>query len=101
MHRYLTLACAPLMLAGCAANTTEDDVQLPVREADASCDGSAVQYHIGHTASAEMGQAMLAESGARTLRWAPPRSAMTMDYRHDRLTVSYDDNMVIDRVSCG
>jgi hypothetical protein len=34
------------------------------------------------------------------LRWVPPRTAVTMDYRPDRLTVSYDDAMVITKVSC-
>ncbi|HMO68727.1 MAG TPA: I78 family peptidase inhibitor, partial [Novosphingobium sp.] len=40
-------------------------------------------------------------TGARTLRWMPPRTAVTMDYRADRLTVSYDDNRIIERISCG
>ena len=43
---------------------------------------------------------MLKATGARHLRWVPPRTAVTMDFRADRLTVSYDDNMVIERVSC-
>ena len=29
-----------------------------------------------------------------------PRTAVTMDFRPDRLTVSYDDAMVITQVSC-
>jgi hypothetical protein len=40
-------------------------------------------------------------TGAKVLRWVPPRTAVTMDFRADRLTVSYDDNMTIDRISCG
>jgi hypothetical protein len=35
------------------------------------------------------------------LRWGPPDSAMTMDFRADRLTVSYDANMVVTGVKCG
>jgi hypothetical protein len=44
---------------------------------------------------------MLAASGARTLRWAPPRSALTMDFRADRLTISYDDDLLITGARCG
>ena len=35
------------------------------------------------------------------LRWAPPRSAMTMDYRQDRVNVMYDDAYKITQVTCG
>lgn len=52
-------------------------------------------------ATGELGREMLAATGARVLRWAPPRTAVTMDFRGDRLTVSYDDDYVITRVSCG
>jgi hypothetical protein len=48
-----------------------------------------------------MGAAILRESGARTLRWGPPRTAWTMDYRQDRVNLRYDDNMKITEVSCG
>ncbi len=44
---------------------------------------------------------MLAESGARHMRWIPPRTAVTKDYRRDRLNVVYDDDMVITGVYCG
>ena len=74
---------------------------MPVREPEASCNADAVQSHLGHTASAEAGEVLLAESGARQLRWAPPRSALTMDYSPDRLTVSYDDDMRITQIVCG
>ncbi|MGD9810164.1 MAG: I78 family peptidase inhibitor [Sphingobium sp.] len=65
------------------------------------CKAEPVQSFLGQTASQETGAEMIAASGARTLRWAPPRSAMTMDFRPDRLTVSYDDALTIIRVSCG
>ena len=65
------------------------------------CDAEAAQNHVGHMASAQMGSAMLADSGARQLRWVPPRTAVTMDYRADRLTVTYDDDLVIERITCG
>lgn len=66
-----------------------------------SCTAESVQYAIGQKTSAELGSKLLKESGSATLRWMPPRSAATMDYRPDRLNVAYDDNMVITRINCG
>ncbi|WP_066555513.1 I78 family peptidase inhibitor [Croceicoccus bisphenolivorans] len=92
----LAIAVAPL-LGGCATTMNE-----PVRVGpEGQCDATSVQSMLGRTASSETGAQLLAETGARTLRWVPPRTAVTMDYRADRLTVSYDDAMIIDRISCG
>lgn len=93
----LALACTAL--AGCA--TTAPDGELAARPPAGECDASGVQDHVGHRASAEAGTTLLSLTGARTLRWVPPRTAVTMDFRPDRLTVSYDDNMIIERISCG
>ncbi|MCB2013746.1 MAG: I78 family peptidase inhibitor [Sphingobium sp.] len=88
---------------GLAACTPAVSSSEPATRADndAICSNDALAAFVGQKASVETGSAMLAASGAKTLRWAPPRSAMTMDYRPDRLTVSYDDDMVIIRASCG
>jgi hypothetical protein len=51
-------------------------------------------------ASGEVGSEMLAATGAKILRWVPPRTAVTMDFNPSRLTVSYDDDYVIGTVSC-
>jgi hypothetical protein len=48
-----------------------------------------------------VGAQLLAASGARTLRWGAPGMAMTMDFRADRLTVSYDEGMTITSARCG
>ena len=101
MRRAATiLTLAPFALAGCMAGGGAGPE--PVRlGTDATCNADPVQDRLGQTASAALGAELLAATGARTLRWAPPRSAMTMDFRPDRLTVSYDDTMAIDRISCG
>ncbi|ARU16084.1 I78 family peptidase inhibitor [Croceicoccus marinus] len=97
----MILTLAPFALAGCTATGGGAGPE-PVRMgADATCNADPVQDRLGQTATAELGVQLLTATGARTLRWAPPRSAMTMDFRPDRLTVSYDDTMAIDRISCG
>ncbi|RJY09915.1 I78 family peptidase inhibitor [Aurantiacibacter aquimixticola] len=103
MKHVLTPLTAAI-LAACTTSTPppfDDDGNPRTRPEADQCDADGVQYHVGHSATAEMGQTMLADSGARILRWVPPRTAVTMDFRPDRLTVSYDDDMTITRVTCG
>ncbi|MFC3101920.1 I78 family peptidase inhibitor [Altererythrobacter lauratis] len=99
MKAILGLAAGCMVLAGCAATTA--DGGLAARPPAGECDASGVQGLIGQVATAELGTRLLRETGSATLRWVPPRSAATMDYRPDRLTVSYDDNMRIERITCG
>lgn len=98
--RILALAAA-LPLAACAASEPPAETALPSPPVEAVCNADAVQSLIGQTATADVGARLLQGSGARTLRWVPPRTAVTMDFRPDRLTVSYDDALKIERVSCG
>ena len=85
--------------AGCAATPGSGPAAAP--EPKALCKADALPPFIGQTASVATGAAILKASGARTLRWAGPGMAVTMDYRPDRVTVSYDENMAITRASCG
>ncbi len=95
------IAVLPLALVACTTSAVDQPAP-PIRKpVEAICDASTLQEHIGHTASEKSGAVLLELSGARTLRWVPPRTAVTMDYRPDRLTVGYDDDMKITRISCG
>ncbi|MFA6219778.1 MAG: I78 family peptidase inhibitor [Erythrobacter sp.] len=100
--RILNLTPLALPLAACAAVAeTPPAPPAPPAPQARTCDAALVQGHIGHAATAEMGAAILAQSGAQTLRWGPPRSAWTMDYRQDRVNVRYDDAMNITEITCG
>ncbi len=94
----LLLATLGASLAGCATVPAAEPL---VREPVGTCLATGVQGLVGQRATAELGATLLGRTGARTLRWVPPRTAVTMDFRADRLTVSYDDDMVIERISCG
>lgn len=99
--RWIAMAAA-LPLAACSSMS--DDAEpgpLPTPPSAAECSADGAQSFVGQTASAETGAALIRATGARTLRWVPPRTAVTMDFRADRLTVSYDDALQIERVSCG
>lgn len=96
----ICLAAAALATGACAT-TMENDDTMGGGDEMAQCDATPAQSMIGAKADSAAGAKILALTGAEILRWAPPNSALTMDYRANRVTVSYDEAMVIDRISCG
>jgi hypothetical protein len=89
---------ATLALAGCATSPQGAGGAPPLQ---GTCNAGPTQDLVGQQATAELGQRLLALSGADALRWAPPDTPMTREFRADRLTVWYDRNMRIERISCG
>lgn len=94
-----------LALAGCmttpadtppATGTTE-----PAPPAAGKCDAGAAARMVGMKATQELGARIQQMTGARTLRWGPPDTAWTMDYREDRVNVRYDSDMIITEITCG
>ncbi|MDX3909699.1 MAG: I78 family peptidase inhibitor [Sphingobium sp.] len=65
------------------------------------CRNDGLDRFVGQKATAETGAELLKISSASTLRWGAPGMAMTMDFRADRLTVSYDAAMLITSARCG
>lgn len=99
MRNAFPLLATCLLLTGCAARDME--ATPPLAGEGGTCSGEGLQAYVGRTVSAELGTELLGKSGARRLRWGPPNAAMTMDYREDRLTISYDETMKVTRISCG
>lgn len=99
MSRCPIALVLPAMLAGCV--TVEAPDPIPPQPAAPVCRAEAVQDRIGQPATAEAGAELLRLSGARSLRWGPPDSMWTMDYRPDRLNVRYDRAMRITEIGCG
>lgn len=96
-YPMITMAALAGLSACTPATPPEDLPALP----QGSCTAEPAQSLVGSKASADAGTQLLQLTGARALRWVPPRTAVTMDYRADRLTVSYDDDYTIVRISCG
>lgn len=96
---------APVSLSGCVVSISDSDNDraeaVPPPPVPMTCNAEKAQYHVGHDATQAMGNAILKDSGARTLRWGPPNTAWTMDYRQDRVNVRYDEVMKITAVTCG
>jgi hypothetical protein len=89
-----------LSLAGCVGANGQGP-KTPPAVAEGPCKNDGLDRFVGQKASAEVGVQLLKASGAKTLRWGGPGMAMTMVFRPDRLTVSYDDAMAITSARCG
>jgi hypothetical protein len=93
-------ALALLALLAACAGTNGAGPATP-SSAEGPCRNDGLDRFVGQAASADLGTELLRASGARTLRWGGPGMAMTMDFRADRLTVSYDERMKITSARCG
>lgn len=104
-QRAAMVGMAMIGLSGCVVSINDGDSDraeaVPPPPAPMMCDAAPAQYHIGHDATQTMGEAILKDSGARTLRWGPPNAAWTMDYRQDRVNVRYDAQSKIVEITCG
>ena len=89
--RILVAAASAAALSGCVTNFAETDF----------CNAEPGQMFVGQKADAASGLAIRQATGADTVRWAPPRTAMTMEFMEGRVTVAYDDAMSITAVTCG
>jgi hypothetical protein len=98
--RMMITSLMALPLAACAGANGQGPGAPPAM-AEGPCRNDGLDSFVGQKASAEVGAALLKASGAKTLRWGGPGMAMTMDYRADRLTVSYDAAMAITSARCG
>jgi hypothetical protein len=88
--RILTIATIALALSGCQ---TFSHTRF--------CNAEPGQLFIGQKADAASGLAIRQATGTDEVRWAPPRTAMTMEFKEGRVTVAYDDAMNITAVTCG
>lgn len=102
MHPRLLIA--PAMLAALTACTTTQAPAEPVGEASrpgGTCEADSAQQYVGKQASAAVGNSIIAATGAEIFQWVPPDTAVTMDYRPNRVRVSYDRTMTISSILCG
>ena len=100
---YRLLALPAVLALGACAYTAEPTGTAPVIPDNASgdCTAGPAQGMVGQPATAQAGAEIMQRTGARTLRWGPPDSAFTMDFRQDRVNIIYDRAMVITQITCG
>lgn len=89
------VALGSVALAACVVRA---EAPLP---AGGKCHAEGLDRYVGQAGSAENGAAILRESGAKTLRWIPHGSAVTMDFSEQRVNVKLDPQSRIEGVTCG
>ena len=101
MIRLLFSGISLIPLVACTATAGEKEIPQKGATPGYVCNANDLQALIGEQANENTGELALKRSKAKKLRWIPPNSAITMDYRMDRLNISYNEEMAITKVNCG
>jgi peptidase inhibitor I78 family protein len=93
------LLVAPVLLVACATAPAQPSVhgETPGH----TCSATGTDRFIGQRGTPEAGGAIKDVTKAAVLRWAPPDTMLTMDFRADRVTVRLDAEHKITKISCG
>jgi len=95
MRKVLLLT--PMTLAACAAQQPQVHGVTPGHK----CDAASTSQYVGQLGTADTGAAVIRATKAAVLRWAPPNTMLTMDYREDRVTIWVDEAKKITKIRCG
>jgi len=72
----------------------------PIAGPGDACPPASLARYTGLAANDALAARMKRETGRTELRWVRPGTAVTMDYREDRLTVYLDAANKVERASC-
>jgi hypothetical protein len=97
MRKLLLLA--PALLAACAM--APGPSVAPGQASGRTCVAANTDRFIGQPGTSETGAAILQATHASVMRWAPPGTMLTMDYRFDRVTVRLGPDHKVTAVNCG
>ncbi len=89
------LVVAAVLVAGCTP------VEMRGASGPKVCNAESLGDLVGKRASDARGDVLLKRSGASMLRWLPPGTITTKEFRQERLNVHTDDKGRITRLSCG
>ena len=106
MRKFVFVAPA-LFLAGCASAAPPSDSgppqPTPIHGVTPGhkCRTDDTARFIGQSGTTTTGSEIKRVSRAAVLRWAPPGTMLTMDFREDRVTIYLDDARKITKITCG
>jgi hypothetical protein len=95
-----SILLASLALAACAGKAPSAPVEVANNDGSI-CRPNGLDRFVGEAATSELGAEMLRATAARTLRWVPEGTMITMDFRSERLTVHLDRANRVERAVCG
>jgi len=90
---------APVLLTACTTAPANPPVHgvTPGHK----CATAGTGKFIGKIGDRSAGAAIKRATNAAVLRWSPPNTMLTMDYREDRVTVWLDSAKRITQIKCG
>lgn len=92
---YTALFIAANLITGCQMQST------PTTGSNHSCDSRNVQHLRGAIASPALLEKARKQAGARSARLLRPDDVVTLEHDPDRLNIYADDNLKIERLTCG
>jgi hypothetical protein len=98
------LLIGPALVAACAANPPPADAgPLPIHGVTPGhkCRTAGTARFIGQRETSQLRAAIKRATRAAVLRWAPPGTMLTMDYREDRVTVYLGPDRKVTKINCG
>jgi len=100
--RIALAALGAVAIGACAIEAAPGDSAPPTPGTPVAhkCDNANIQQFVGKQRSTALEHEMLRISGAAFVRWAPAGTAITMEFRSDRLTVFLDASNRVERISC-
>lgn len=98
---YAALGFVPLSLLVFASCSTTAQPVPPSSPDGAMCTADQLDRFKGRPATAEVGNEILRASGARTFRWLPKGTIITMEYNAGRVNVLLDEANRVETVRCG
>jgi hypothetical protein len=92
---------APTLLAACASASPVGTTPVHGVTPGHKCEANGTDRFIGQMGSSTTGAGIMRATKAAVLRWSPPNTMLTMDYREDRVTVWLDETKKITKIRCG
>ncbi|MEP3226472.1 MAG: I78 family peptidase inhibitor [Parasphingorhabdus sp.] len=99
--QILSTASASAFLLACTTAASEPNIPERGVTDGYLCNSDGLKIMVGQEADDRLGEKALRQSGAKRLRWIPPNTMVTQDFRQDRLNIAYDDKMIVTRINCG
>ena len=96
MKNSLLPALSSLVLAACATTPPTGPEDYPRK-----CSSADTAEFIGQPATQEVGAQIQQRTRAEIFNWIAPGMIVTADFRVNRVRVSYDEDYMITRITCG
>lgn len=96
--KLFAVALVSMTLVACTKSTLDDEESLSSLP---NCDVENIQQYLGMEYNDGMESDLKAEADAEEVRVLGPKSPATKDYRHERLSISVDEEGLIVSMGCG